>query len=54
MNNTKYQKARQSVSITIMLTFIVAGYEVLRCCQCYLPGMNLLDIASYANADLNT
>ncbi len=54
MNNIKYQNAKQAVSVTITLTFIIAGYEVLRACESYLPGMNLLDIASFANADLNT
>ena len=54
MNNTKFQNARQAVSITVFLTFIVAGYEVLRACLSYQTGMNLLDIASFANADLNT
>ena len=54
MNNTKFQNARQSVSITVLLTLIVAGYEVFRACQSYQSGMNLLDIASFANADLNT
>lgn len=54
MNNTKYQNARQAISTTVLLTFIVAGYEVLRACQSYRAGMNLLDIASFANADLNT
>ena len=54
MNNTKFQNARQSVSITVLLTLIIAGYEVFRACQSYQSGMNLLDIASFANADLNT
>ena len=54
MNNTKFQNARQAVSITVLLTLIIAGYEVLRACQSYRTGMNLLDIASFANADLNT
>lgn len=54
MNNKKIQSARQAVSITVLLTLIVAGYEVLRACQSYRTGMNLLDIASFANADLNT
>jgi membrane protease YdiL (CAAX protease family) len=54
MNNKKFQNARQAVSITVLLTLIVAGYEVLRACQSYQTGMNLLDIASFANADLNT
>ena len=54
MNNTKFNNAKQAISITVTLTLIVAGYEVLRACQNYIPGMNLFDIASFANADLNT
>ena len=54
MNNTKNQNAEKAIRITTTLTFIVAGYEVFRSCQNYKPGMNLLDIASFANADLNT
>ena len=54
MNNTKNQNAEKAIRITTTLTFIVAGYEVFRSCQNHKPGMNLLDIASFANADLNT
>lgn len=54
MNNTKFQNAKQAISTTVLLTLIVAGYEVFRACQNYRAGMNLLDIASFANADLNT
>ena len=54
MNNTKIQNARQAISTTVLLTLLVAGYEVFRACQSYRSGMNLLDIASFANADLNT
>ncbi|SDB61205.1 CAAX protease self-immunity [Ruminococcaceae bacterium FB2012] len=54
MNNTKFQNAGRAVSTTVLLTLIVAGYEVFRACQSYRTGMNLLDIASFANADLNT
>lgn len=54
MNNTNSQNAGKALKITTLLTLIVAGYEVYRSCQNYQTGMNLLDIASYANADLNT
>lgn len=54
MNNTSSQNAGKALKITTLLTLIVAGYEVYRSCQNYQTGMNLLDIASYANADLNT
>ncbi|MCH5301171.1 MAG: CPBP family intramembrane metalloprotease [Ruminococcus sp.] len=54
MNNTTNHNAEKAMRITTALTFIVAGYEVFRSCQNYRSGMNLLDIASFANADLNT
>lgn len=54
MNNTNNQNAEKAIRITTTLTFIVAGYEVFRSCQNYKSGMNLLDIASFSNADLNT
>ena len=54
MKNTKFQNARQAISTTVLLTLIVTGYEVFRACQSYRTGMNLLDISSFANADLNT
>ena len=53
MNHTNSQNAEKALKITTLLTLIVAGYEVFRSCQNYQIGMNLLDIASYANADLN-
>lgn len=52
MNNTT--NAEKALKITTALTLIVSGYEILRSCQNYREGMNILDIASYANADLNT
>lgn len=53
MNHTNLQNAEKALKITTLLTIIVAGYEVLCSCQNYQTGMNLLDIASYANANLN-
>ncbi|MGN1134621.1 MAG: lysostaphin resistance A-like protein [Oscillospiraceae bacterium] len=52
MNNST--NAERALKITTALTLIVSGYEILRSCQNYREGMNILDIASYANADLNT
>lgn len=52
MNNTT--NAEKALKITAALTLIISGYEILRSCQNYREGMNILDIASYANADLNT
>ena len=54
MNHTNYQNAEKALKITTTLTLLVAGYEVFRSCLSYKKGMNFLDIASYANADLNT
>lgn len=53
MNHTNLQNAEKALMITTLLTIIVAGYEVLCSCQSYQIGMNLLDIVSYANANLN-
>lgn len=53
MNHTNYQNAEKALKITTTLTLLVAGYEVFRSCLSYKKGMNFLDIASYANADLN-
>lgn len=53
MNNTT-TNAEKALKITTALTLIISGYEILRSCQNYREGMNILDIASYANADLNT
>lgn len=54
MDHKTNQNAEKALRITTTLTFIVAGYEVLRSCQNYKSGMNFLDIASFATADLNT
>lgn len=54
MDNRTDRNAERALNITMALTLIVAGYEICRACQNYKPGMNFLDIASYANADLNT
>ena len=54
MNNKNNEYAEKALKLTTLLTLIVAGYEVARSCGSYKPGMNFLDIASYATADLNT
>lgn len=54
MDKINGQYSDRAIKITTTLTFIVAGYEICRACQNYKPGMNFLDIASYANADLVT
>ena len=54
MSKTYNEYAEKALKITTLLTLIVAGYEVARSCGSYKAGMNFLDIASYATADLNT
>lgn len=53
MNHTILHNTEKALKITTTLTLVIAGYEVFRSCQNYRTGMNLFDIASYANADLN-
>lgn len=53
MDNRTNHYAEKALKITTTLTFIVAGYEVSRACQNYKSGMNVLDMASYVNADLS-
>lgn len=52
--NVKNVYAERALKITTLLTLLVAGYEVARACSNYKEGMNFLDLASYATADLNT
>ncbi len=50
-NNITY--ANNALTITTVLTLIVAGFEVFQSCRNYKEGMNLLDFASYSTADIN-
>lgn len=52
--NNKNEYAEKTLKLTTLLTLLVAGYEVARACGNYKIGMNFLDIASFATADLNT
>ena len=52
--NNKNEYAEKALKLTTILTFLVAGYGVARACGNYKIGMNFLDIASFATADLNT
>ena len=52
--NIKNEYAEKALKLTTLLTLLVAGYEVARACGSYKAGMNFLDIASFATADLNT
>lgn len=52
MNNTNSQNAEKALKITTLLTLIVAGYEFLSSCQNYQSEMNIFDIASYGNSNL--
>ena len=54
MNNKNNEYAERALKLTTLLTLIVAGYEVACSCSNYKAGMNFLDIASYATADINT
>lgn len=53
MNYTNSQNAEKALKITTLLTLIIAGFEFFSSCQSYQTGMNLLDIASYANENLS-
>ena len=53
MEKIREKNAKKALIITTILTIIVAGYELFNSCQNYKNGMNLLDFASYANANLN-
>lgn len=52
MKNSDAQSAAAALRITTGLTILVAGYEIFSSCQSFQEGMNLPDIASYANADI--
>lgn len=52
--NNKNEYAEKALKLTTLLTLLVAGYEVAGACSNYKIGMNFLDIASFATADLNT
>lgn len=52
--NVKNVYAERALKITTILTLLVAGYEVARACSNYKDGMNFLDLASHATADLNS
>lgn len=52
--NIKNEYAEKALNLTTLLTLLVAGYEVAGACGNYKTGMNFLDIASFATADLNT
>ena len=43
-----------AIGLTVLLTLLVAGYELFSSCQNFQSGMNPLDFASFANADLTT
>ena len=54
MNGKSVESAEKALKITTTLTLFVAGYEILRSSMSYKEGMNFLDIASYANADISS
>lgn len=52
MKETNIKNAERALTITTTLTLFVAGFEVLMAYLNFKPGMNFLDIASYANANI--
>ena len=52
MKETNIKNAERALTITTVLTLFVAGFEALMAYLNYKPGMNILDIASYANANI--
>lgn len=53
MNEKSFNLAKTALTITTVLTLFVAGFEVLMAIYGYKPGMNIFDIATYANANMN-
>lgn len=52
MKENNIKNAERAITITTTLTLFVAGFEVLMAYLNYKPGMNILDISSYANANM--
>ncbi len=53
MNENKFTFAKTALTITTVLTLFAAGFEVLMAIGGYRQGMNIFDIATYANANMN-
>ena len=47
MDQTK-QNAKSALTVTTVLTLFVTGFEIFMAYTHYKPGMNLIDIGSYA------
>lgn len=53
MKETNIPYAKTALTLTVVLTLFMAGFEVLMTFSGYRPGMNIFDIASYATANMN-
>ena len=53
MKETNIKNAKTAVTITTVLTFFAAGFEVIMAFMGSKPGMNIFDIASFAMANPN-
>ena len=53
MKETNIKNAKTAVTITTVLTFFAAGFEVILAFMGSKPGMNIFDIASFAMANPN-
>ena len=51
MKEMNIKNAEKALTITTTLTLFIAGFEVLMAYLNYQPGMNILDIASYATVN---
>ena len=51
MKENDIKNARKAITITTVLTLFIAAFEMVNALGFYKPGMNLLDIASYVQAN---
>ena len=51
MKENDIKNAGKALTITTVLTLFIATFEMVNALRFYKPGMNLLDIASYVQAN---
>ena len=51
MEEKKYSNAKRAITITSLLTIVVAGFELLMAFSHYEPGMTICDVASHVTRD---
>lgn len=51
MHKNDHKNAQKAILITVTLTVLIAGAEIVNALGYYKPGMNLLDFASYVQAN---